>query len=128
MSQPSPADVNLNDAVAFLVEIAVVVLLAVAGFRFDGPRLQAVALGVGAPLVAVVLWGAFAAPRAPVDAPGLRLVVKLVVLGAGVAAGFVVLPAVLAVVFAILVTVNLLLMYVGPLARRPSQAAPEMSD
>ena len=42
----------------------------------------------------------------------------MVVLGAGVVAGFVVLPVVLAVLFAVVVVVNLVLMYVGPLARR----------
>lgn len=55
-------DVNVNDAVAFLVEIAVVVLLSAAGFRYDGSHVVATALGVGLPLVAAVLWGVFA-PR-----------------------------------------------------------------
>ncbi|HET8616314.1 MAG TPA: YrdB family protein [Actinomycetales bacterium] len=112
-------DVNANDAVAFLVEVAVVGLLAVAGFRYDGSSVGAVALGVGLPAAAVVLWGAFAAPRARVQSGLLRLLVKLVVLGAGVVAGFVVLPAAWATVFAVVVAANLLLMYVGPFARRP---------
>jgi len=111
-------DVNVNDVVAFVVEIAVVVLLAVAGFRSGGSRLAAALLGVGLPVVAVLLWGAFAAPRARVGNPALRLVVKLLVLGAGVVAGFVVLPTVWAVGFGVVVAVNLVLMYVGPLARR----------
>lgn len=50
----------------------------------------------------------------------VRLLVKLVVLGAGVVAGFAVLPTVWATVLAVVVAVNLLLMYVGPLARRPA--------
>jgi hypothetical protein len=115
-------DVNVNDVVAFFVEVAVVVLLAVAGFAYDGSRVAAVLLGIGLPLVAVALWGAFAAPRARVRNAALRLVVKMVVLGAGVVAAFAVLPTVWAAVFATVVVVNLLLMYVGPLARRSPQA------
>jgi hypothetical protein len=112
------AGINVNDVVAFLVEIAVVVLLAVAGFRYDGSHVVATALGVSLPLVAVVLWGAFAAPRAPVRNGMLRLAVKLLVLGAGVVAGFLVLSTALAVAFAVVVAANLVLMYAGPLARR----------
>jgi hypothetical protein len=115
-------DVNVNDGIAFFVEVAVVVLLAVAGFGYDGPQAAAVGLGVGLPLVAVALWGAFAAPRARLGTAALRLVVKVVVLSAGVVAGFVVLPTVWAVGFGAVVVANLLLMYVGPLARHTAQA------
>ena len=109
--------INANDLVAFVVELAVVVLLAVAGFTVDAPAPVRVLLGVGLPLVAVVLWGLFAAPRARVESPPLRLLVKVVVLGAGVAAGFLVLPLGWAIAFAVVVAVNLALMYAGPLAR-----------
>lgn len=109
--------INANDLVAFAVELAVVVLLAVAGFTADAPAPVRVLLGVGLPLVAVVLWGLFAAPRARVESPPLRLLVKVVVLGAGVAAGFLVLPLGWAIAFAVVVAVNLALMYAGPLAR-----------
>jgi hypothetical protein len=120
--------VNANDILAFLVEIAVVALLAIVGFTVDGPRAVSVLLGAGLPVVALVLWGLFAAPRARVDRPGLRLLVKVVVLGAGVIAGFVVLPTVWAAVFGVVVVVNLLLMYVGPLARRSHRAGPAVRD
>ncbi len=109
-------DVNANDVVAFLVELLVLALLAWAGFTAGG--LLGWVLGLGLPLLAAVLWGLFAAPRARVESPPLRLVTKLVVLGAGVVAGFVVLPLVWAVVVAVIVVVNLVLMYVGPFARR----------
>ena len=73
--------------------------------------------GIGLPLVAAVLWGLFAAPRARVSSPPLALATKLLVLGAGVVAGFVVLPVVWAMAVAVVVVVNLVLMYVGPFAR-----------
>ena len=109
--------VNANDVVAFLVEVLVLVLLAWAGFSADASWLLRVLLGVGLPVVAAALWGLFAAPRARVSSEPLRLVTKVVVLGAGVVAGFLVLPTVWAVVVAVVVVVNLVLMYVGPFAR-----------
>jgi hypothetical protein len=112
-------DVNANDVVAFLVEIVALVLLSVAGFHAAGAWRWV--LGIGLPVLGAVLWGLFAAPRARVSSFGLRLVTKVVVLGGGVAAGFVVLPLWLAVLVAVVVVLNLVLMYVGPLARpRPS--------
>jgi hypothetical protein len=109
-------DVNANDVVAFFVEMAVLGLLAWAGFTADGAL--GWVLGIGLPVVAAVAWGLFAAPRARVSSDPLRLATKAVVLGAGVVAGFMVLPVLWAVVFAVVVVTNTVLMYVGPFARR----------
>ena len=117
MSDRAEMDVNANDVVAFVVEIGVLVLLAVAGFSADGSVLVRVLLGLGLPLFAAVAWGLFAAPRARVSSEPLRLVTKIVVLGAGVVAGFVVLPVGWAVAVAVVVVLNLVLMYLGPFAR-----------
>ncbi len=68
--------------------------------------------------MAAMLWGLFAAPRALISSPAPRLMTKLLVLGGGITAGFAVLPLGWAVAVAVLVVVNLVLMYVGPLARR----------
>ncbi len=117
-TDPAPV-VNANDAVAFFVEVGVLVLLAVAGWRSTVGTVLSVTLAIALPTVAAVLWGLFAAPRARVQSPGLRLATKLVVLGAGVVAGFAVLPSPWDRVVGVVVALNLLLMYVGPLARRP---------
>lgn len=111
-------EVNANDVVAFLVEIAALALLAVAGWQVGGSTVARVLLGVSLPLAAVVLWGQFAAPRARVRSLPLELATKVVVLGAGLAVGFVVLPLPWAVALALVTLVNTALMYVGPLARR----------
>jgi uncharacterized protein DUF2568 len=108
-------DVNANDVVAFLVELLVLGLLAWAGFT--APGAAGWLLGIGLPVVAAVLWGLFAAPRARTTSPPLRLATKVLVLGAGVVAGFVVLPLPWAVLVAVVVVANLVLMYVGPFAR-----------
>lgn len=109
--------VNANDVVAFLVELAALAVLCAWGFQVGDSTAVRVLLGVGLPLVAVVVWGLFAAPRARYDVPALRLATKLVVLGGAAAASFGVLPLGAAVAFAVVVAVNLVLMYVGPFAR-----------
>jgi hypothetical protein len=109
--------VNANDVVAFVVEVAVLVLLGVAGWQLGGPTAVRVLLALALPGAAAVLWGVFAAPRARVRSRPLELATKAVVLGAGVAAGFLVLPLPWAVAFALVVVANTVLMYTGPLAR-----------
>ena len=117
-TQQSPGlDVNANDVVAFLVEMGVLVLLAMAGAQVDGPTVLRVALAVVLPVAAAVLWGLFAAPRARIRSVPLQLATKVLVLGAGVAAGYFVLPGAWAVAFMVVVLVNTALMYVGPFAR-----------
>jgi hypothetical protein len=110
-------DVNANDVVAFLVELVVLTLLALAGARAEAPTTLRVVLAVALPLAAASLWALFAAPRAPIRSVPLQLATKLLVLGAGVAAGFIVLSLPWAVAFMVVVLVNTLLMYVGPFAR-----------
>ncbi len=114
----STVHVNANDVVAFLAEIAALVLLGVAGWQADASTLLRVVLAVGLPVMAGVLWGLFAAPRARVESGTLRLLTQVLVLGAGIVAGFVVLPVGWALLVGAVVTVNLVLTYVGPFARR----------
>jgi len=117
-TQQSPGlEVNANDVVAFFVEIGALALLASAGAGVDGPMALRVALAIALPVVAAVLWGLFAAPRARIRSVPLQLATKVLVLGAGVVAGHLVLPGALAVTFMVVVLVNTVLMYVGPFAR-----------
>jgi cytochrome b len=117
-TQQTPGlDVNANDVVAFLVEMGVLILLASAGARVDGPTVLRVALAVVLPVVAALCWGLFAAPRARIRSVPLQLATKVLVLGAGVAAGYLVLPGAWAAGFMVVVLVNTALMYVGPFAR-----------
>ena len=118
-TSPSASEVTANDFIALIVEIAVLALLIAAGWQADASTLVRIVLAVGLPVIAVVLWGLFAAPRARIRSAAMQLVTKVVVLGAGVVAGFLVLPPVLAVIVAAVIVVNTVLMYVGPFARRP---------
>src|SRR4051794_32156503 len=73
---------------AFLAELAALAALAAGGWSAGGSTGWRLVLAVAAPVVAGVLWGVFAAPRAPVRVPALTLLVKVVVFGAAVLALF----------------------------------------
>jgi hypothetical protein len=72
--------------VRFLCELAMLAALASWGFTV-GDGVGAWLLGVGAPLLAAVVWGAWVAPKArwPVPLP-TRVVIELVLSGAAVGA------------------------------------------
>jgi hypothetical protein len=67
--------------VRFLCELSMIAALAYWGF--DAARAWAWVLGIGAPGLAIAIWGAFVAPKAkwPLPIP-LRLTVELVLFGA----------------------------------------------
>jgi len=70
-------------------------------------------LGIGAPVCAAVLWGLFAAPRAPVSVPLLRPGTKIIVFGLATLALYATGHRTLAVVFAILVVANTIMVRLG---------------
>ena len=59
-----------NLALRFLLELCALVALAYWGFETGSGAIAKFALGIGAPLVAAVVWGAFVAPRHPLSRPG----------------------------------------------------------
>ncbi len=76
----------INLALRFLLELCALAALAYWGFHTGGGWLLKTVLGVGAPLLAAVVWGAFVAPKAlvPVSAP-VRLALELAVFASAVA-------------------------------------------
>jgi hypothetical protein len=57
------------------------------GFKTEESVVAKIGLGIGAPLLAAIVWGTFLAPRASIPTPGfLRLVLELVVFGSAAAA------------------------------------------
>jgi hypothetical protein len=95
-----------NLALAFLLELCALAALGYWGVRVGGGPVTKVALGLGAPLLAAILWGLFAAPRAPVSVPLVGLGVKLLVFGSAALALYATGHRILAIAFAVLVVVN----------------------
>jgi uncharacterized protein DUF2568 len=96
-----------NEALAFLLELAALACLSWWGFTAGHGEAVRVLCGVGMPVLAVVLWSLFAAPKARWRPRlPLVLVVKAVVLGGGAAAVYGVGHPVAGVVMAVVVVAN----------------------
>lgn len=102
-----------NLLLRFLLELLALGALGYWGFMTGSATLTKVALGVGAPLVAAVVWGTFLSPRAPVQLPwGVVLVLQAVVFASAAAALAATGNRTLALVFGVIVLTNAILMYV----------------
>ncbi len=74
-----------NATLAFLLELAALAVLAWGGWRLGGDGVLRVVAAVGLPVLAAVLWGAFAAPHAAFPSAVGRLVVQALVFGGAAA-------------------------------------------
>jgi Protein of unknown function (DUF2568) len=101
-----------NLALRFLLELFALGALGYWGFKTGGGLIAKIGLGIGAPLIAAVVWGTFLSPQAPVRLPGL-LVLILQALVFGLAAAGLVATGhqTLALVFVVIVAINAALMY-----------------
>lgn len=71
---------SLNLALAFFLELAMLVALAYAGFQIVSPLRFVV--GIGAPLLAILIWGRFLAPKSPIRLTGSAyLIAKFLIFG-----------------------------------------------
>jgi Protein of unknown function (DUF2568) len=104
---------NANLALAFLLELGVVAALGFWGFSTGPGVLTKIVLGIGAPVVAIVLWGLFGSPKATwhLDGPW-RLLLQIVFFGLAAVALYAAGQRVLGVVFALLFVLNCSLLYV----------------
>jgi len=107
--------------VALGLELAALALLGWGGWLAGGTTVLRVVLAIGLPVGAAVLWGLFAAPRAPHSSTARRLAVQALVFGG--AAGLLAWAGSGAwgAAFAGLVVVDLLIVAVAPL---PETAQP----
>lgn len=103
----------LNLAVRFLLELCVLVALGYWGFQSQPGWLGKIAFGIGAPLLAAVVWGMFVAPKATYHLPGrVILGLEVIVFGAGVAALVATQHTTLAWSLGVLYVVNRLLLFI----------------
>ncbi|WP_435318994.1 YrdB family protein [Haloarchaeobius sp. TZWSO28] len=93
--------------VRFLLELAGLLALGYWGFRTGGSTLASLALGLGAPLLAAIVWGTFVSPKARVPLRGeARLAVEVLVFGVAAVALYAAGQPLLAVVFAAVAVVD----------------------
>ncbi|MFI1912983.1 YrdB family protein [Nocardia sp. NPDC020380] len=99
-----------NETLAFVLELIALYGLGWWGYHLAGGGFGGVVLAIVFPLIAAVLWGAFASPRAKYKIPfAAIMVVKAVVFGAGAIGFAVVGHGVSAIVFAVVALVNTVL-------------------
>jgi hypothetical protein len=101
---------NVNLALAFLLELAVLAALGYWGFSTGEGTLARIGLGIGIPLVAVIMWALFGAPRAAWRLHGFWLfILRVVFFGGAAVALMATSQPLLGVVFALICVVNLAL-------------------
>lgn len=104
---------NANLALAFLLELCMVAALAFWGFSTGSGTLAKIALGIGVPALAIIVWALFGAPRGPWHLTGIwYLLLKIVFFGSAVVALYAAGQHVWSGVFALIFVMNTALLYV----------------
>jgi Zn-dependent protease len=102
-----------NLLLRFLLELCALDALGYWGFKTSNATITKIVLGVGAPLGGCGRVGIFVSPRASVQLPGLLvLLLQGLVFGSAAAALVATGHRTLALVFAVIVVINAILMYV----------------
>jgi hypothetical protein len=93
-------------AVRFALELAALVALGYWGFTTEGGTVKKIVLGLGAPLLAAVLWGLFASPKARFGNAVRQAAVEIAVFGSAALALAAARHTQLAVAFAVVAVVD----------------------
>ena len=101
---------NANLALAFFLELGVLAALAFWGFQTGQGTIARIALGIGVPAVAIVVWALFGSPQAMWHLDGVfRLLLQVVFFGPAAVALFASGQHVLGVAFALVFVLNTVL-------------------
>ena len=104
---------SINLGVAFLLELCMLGALAYWGFRTSDNLLVQLLLGLGTPLLAIVIWARFMAPKSKSRLTGVAyLLVKLILFGAATFGLVTVGQTTLAIIFAVATVINQILLIV----------------
>jgi len=116
-------DVNANDLVALFVEVVAFIALAVFAWRAAPTGVRSWVWMLGILIVAGSLWALFVSPQATFDVPVLALLLKIVILGAGVLALRSLTSPVWGILFGVVVVVNTVLIYITTTPSTPCSTA-----
>lgn len=96
-----------NDILRFLLEIFAVVTLGIWGFLAWPLPWPGALIGIGAPLLAILLWGLFRSPKAVfrIDPFG-KAIVEILVMGSAALAWWQLGQPIVAAVFAVVATIS----------------------
>ena len=98
---------NANLALAFLLELGVIAALSYWGFQTDQGTIAKFGLGIGAPVLAIVVWWLFGAPQAMWHLNGVfHLLLEVIFFGSAAVALYASGQHVLGVAFALLFVLN----------------------
>ena len=103
---------NINLALAFLLELCMLAALGYWGFTLDQGLAIRAGAGLGAPLLAAVVWGVWMAPRASNRLlEPWHLILELIIFGLAIAALYAAGRPRLALAFGIVYAINVVLRY-----------------
>jgi hypothetical protein len=103
----------INLGIAFLLELCMLGALAYWGFQGTDSVPLKLLLGIGVPIVVIVIWARFMAPNSSTRLTGTAyLLLKLVLFGAAAIALAMAGQATLAIIFAVVAVVNQVLLMV----------------
>ena len=104
--QHAPVKVGVNDVLRFVLELFAIVSLGIWGF-IAWPLPWNIVVGIGAPVIAILLWALFRSPRAVLRTdPFVKAIVEVVVMGSAAFAWWDLGQPVVAIVFAVIATIS----------------------
>lgn len=104
--QHAPVKVGVNDVIRFVLELFAIVSLGIWGF-VAWPLPWNIVVGIGAPVLAILLWALFRSPKAVLHVDAfVKALVEIVVMGCAAFAWWSLGQPIVALVFAVVATVS----------------------
>jgi hypothetical protein len=103
---------NLNLALALLLEVGALAAFCYSGFTIEGNLLLKLMLGIGLPVLAIVVWALWGAPRSKRRLKGFPfLLLQIIFFGSAAVMLYIAGQYILGLVFAVLFILNTILAY-----------------